>query len=116
MTLITEPTGPQGYELQKQLGTYYPHPEERQALTEAAKDLDRYLMWGPTEAEKNRPRPEDYNVKLALVKIGGQTRMIGVDNQTMVGYVMKEHTPEWKLPLEVLAYDEFVRWARLMDV
>ena len=64
------------------------------------------ILWGGFNSEKR----EDQNVK------GGKKEMIGVDNQTLIGYAMKKETPEWKLPLEKIQYDEFIRWCTTFDL
>jgi hypothetical protein len=88
---------------------------EKNALHQATTDFENALMWGPV-SDAPTEVSEDYYVKLAWVMIDGEKKMLGVDNRTMVGYAMKETTPEWKRPLEPVHYDEFVRWCRLMDL
>lgn len=89
------------------------------------------MMWEPREEYEARqrmigkilwgiytpslPRPWD-NVKIAWVNIGGQRKMLGVDNKTMQGYKMEENIPTFKKPLEKQDYDSFERWCTFMDL
>lgn len=85
----------------------------RKKLAAYLKKMSEDILWGVYKP----PEPkEDDNVKLAIVEIGGKREMIGVDNQSMKGYAMEPPGYTWKLPLEPLQYDRFIRWATLMDV
>lgn len=63
------------------------------------------------------PKDEKLNrVKLAYVFIGDNHVMMGVDNQTMEGYKLREDMPTIAEPLVPQAYDRFDRWCRSMDL
>lgn len=85
-----------------------------QDFDEEMRKLEWEIWWGSPKP-KETPQ-EDDNVKLAYVYIGGDRKMIGVDNVTMKGYALEDKAPTWKRPLEPIEYDSFDRWCRLMDV
>ncbi len=94
--------------------------EEQKALEkwgEKLQEIQMQILWGiytPPEPK------EDHHVKYAWVEIDGKREMIGVDNKTLKGYQMitnPEGGPQiWKMPLEELQYDKFIRWCTTFDL
>ncbi len=87
--------------------------EHSKAIKEFSEKMTNALLWG--RSEPHIPK-EDDNVKLAYVKKDGKQVLLGVDNKTLKGYELEETIPTWKRPIIETDYQEFVRWARLMDL